>query len=245
MSIDLSRVTGISDSRGVITEIKDSLGRVIWAVSGGKAVLMVEKITSNTYANETTYTDETFILLEIYPKTNGTVKVTYGGLTKTITDASGAEEPNAQEVFFGTFNGVSDSVATPASGELTIEGDYRAWGQGVTNKAKSVNLYCMCIISVKDFGIPQFIPTYAFGSLATDQPNTKITNLTIPDSVIRISGFAFLHCDALQNVTFENTSGWRVVDKDNPDGIAVSVTDTVNNAVLLNDTYSSYIWHRS
>ena len=30
MSIDLSRVTGISDSRGVITEIKDSLGRVIW-----------------------------------------------------------------------------------------------------------------------------------------------------------------------------------------------------------------------
>lgn len=31
MSIDLSRVTGISDSRGVITEIKDSLGRVIWS----------------------------------------------------------------------------------------------------------------------------------------------------------------------------------------------------------------------
>lgn len=34
MSIDLSRVTGISDSRGSITEIKDSLGRVIW--SGAK-----------------------------------------------------------------------------------------------------------------------------------------------------------------------------------------------------------------
>lgn len=35
MSIDLSRVTGISDSRGVITEIRDSLGRVIWS-SGPK-----------------------------------------------------------------------------------------------------------------------------------------------------------------------------------------------------------------
>lgn len=35
MSIDLSRVTGISDSRGVITEIKDSLGRVIWAAVKG------------------------------------------------------------------------------------------------------------------------------------------------------------------------------------------------------------------
>lgn len=33
MSIDLSRVTGISDSRGVITEIKDSLGRVIWSTT--------------------------------------------------------------------------------------------------------------------------------------------------------------------------------------------------------------------
>ena len=33
MSIDLSRVTGISDSRGVITEIKDSLGRVIWSAN--------------------------------------------------------------------------------------------------------------------------------------------------------------------------------------------------------------------
>ena len=33
MSIDLSRVTGISDSRGVITEIRDSLGRVIWSAN--------------------------------------------------------------------------------------------------------------------------------------------------------------------------------------------------------------------
>ena len=33
MSIDLSRVTGISDSRGAFTEIKDSLGRVIWSAT--------------------------------------------------------------------------------------------------------------------------------------------------------------------------------------------------------------------
>lgn len=31
MSIDFSKVTGISDSHGAITEIKDSLGRVLWS----------------------------------------------------------------------------------------------------------------------------------------------------------------------------------------------------------------------
>lgn len=45
MSIDLSRVTGISDSRGVITEIKDSLGRVIWS---GKKFVLVYDFGTNT-----------------------------------------------------------------------------------------------------------------------------------------------------------------------------------------------------
>ena len=98
--------------------------------SGEPVVLEVEKITSNTYANETTYEHEEFILLDIYPKPGGTVNVTYGGLTKTITDTSGAEEPNAQQVFFGTLNGISDSVATPSNGELIIEGACYAFSCG-------------------------------------------------------------------------------------------------------------------
>ena len=126
--IDFSTLQGLTLPEGVVMQITDESGRVIWAVSGGKVILEVEKMTSDTYAGETTYTGEQFILLDIYPKTGGTVNVTYGGLTKTITDTSGAAEPNAQQVFFGTFNGVSDSVATPTSGELTIEGGYYAFG---------------------------------------------------------------------------------------------------------------------
>lgn len=199
MSIDLSRVTGISDSRGVITEIKDSLGRVIWAVSGGKAVLMVEKITSDTYAGETTYTGEQFILLDIYPKTNGTVKVTYGGLTKTITDTSGAAEPNAQQVFFGTFNGVSDSVTTPASGELTIDGDCYAFGIGsYAISSKNIKPTNSCITGITDLGNITIIPPRAFYACA------KITSVTIPQSVTSIGSGAFDNCAKLTSVTISN-----------------------------------------
>lgn len=199
MSIDLSRVTGISDSRGVITEIKDSLGRVIWAVRGGKAVLMVEKITSDTYAGETTYTGEQFILLDIYPKTNGTVKVTYGGLTKTITDTSGVAEPNAQQVFFGTFNGVSDSVATPASGELTIDGDCYGFAVGVfANSSKnSANRY-NGVTAINDFGASMTIPDYAFYGC------TLLSNIIIPKKIDTIGQSAFNMCTGLTDVEIEN-----------------------------------------
>ena len=126
--MNFATLKGLTIPEGVVTQITDASGRVLWMVqsdSGVPVILEVEKITSDTYAGETTYTAEEFILLDIYPKTNGTVSVTYGGLTKTITDTSGAEEPNAQQVFFGTFNGVSDSVTTPASGTLKISGDYQ------------------------------------------------------------------------------------------------------------------------
>ena len=125
--IDFTTLQGLTIPEGVVTEITDAQGRVLWMlpVAGGPVILEVEKITSDTYAGSTTYTGESFVLLNIYPATNGTVNVTYGGLTKTITDTSGVASPNAQQVFFGTFNGVADSVETPASGTLTIEGDYR------------------------------------------------------------------------------------------------------------------------
>ena len=129
--IDFSTLQGLTIPEGVVTQIADAAGNVLWAVQNDKPIILeVEKIVSDTYAAETTYTNESFILLDIYPKSGGTVTVTYGGLAKTITDTSGAEEPNAQQVFFGTFNGVSDSVTTPASGTLTIEGDCRGFAVG-------------------------------------------------------------------------------------------------------------------
>ena len=199
MSIDFSTLQGLTIPEGVVTQIADASGRVLWVLSGGKIVLEVEKITSDTYAGETTYTGEQFILLDIYPKTNGTVKVTYGGLTKTITDTSGAAEPNAQQVFFGTFNGVSDSVTTPASGELTIEGDCYAFGIGsYASSSKNTNLTNSCITGITDLGNITIIPPRAFYAC------NKITSVTIPQSVTSIGSDAFNNCAKLTSVTISN-----------------------------------------
>ena len=147
--------------------------------------LGVEKMTSDTYANETTYTGEQFILLDIYPTTNGTVSITYGGLTKTITDTSGVEEPNAQQVFFGTFNGISDSVETPLSGELTIEGDYRGFAVGSFKSSKYATIYYTGINEVFDFGKITEILIGAF------QNCSKLLTVTIPNSITTINRGAF------------------------------------------------------
>lgn len=188
---------------GNVVKVTDEAGNVLWAVSGGKVVLEVEKITSDTYAGGTTYTGEQFILLDIYPKTNGTVSVTYGGLTKTITDTSGVAEPNAQQVFFGKFNGVSDSVETPESGELTIEGDYYAFGGSSFAASKYANSFCCPICKVKSFGTATKIPANAFGG-GISGTNFNQTSIKIPAQIESIGGGAFFACMSLQNIQISN-----------------------------------------
>lgn len=176
----------------------DGVARLFFAFGGDKVILEVKKVTSDTYANNTTYSAEEFILLDIYPKTGGTVNVTYGGLTKTITDTSGAEVPSSQQVFFGTFNGVTDSVSTPSSGELIIDGDYRAVGQGgwKTNKNDiSIGGKIPCVTAIRSLGEVEVIPFYAFANC------TSLTSVTIPPSVTSIEGVAFQYCTSLTNVT--------------------------------------------
>ena len=203
--MNFATLKGLTIPEGNVTQITDASGRVLWAVSGGKVILEVEKITSDTYAGGTTYTDEEFILLDIYPKTNGTVTVAYGGLTKTITDTSGAEEPNAQQVFFGTFNGVSDSVATPASGELTIEGDCVGFGKGEYKEAKIVASQCIPICEIKSFGATTEIPNRAFDpGLSTDTNKFIQSSIRIPSSIERIGNSAFAEQHTLQNVYISN-----------------------------------------
>lgn len=200
--IDFSTLQGLAIPEGVVTQIEDASGRVIWMLkSGNKVVLQVEKITADTYAGETTYTGEQFILLDIYPKTNGTVSVTYGGLTKTITDTSGAEKPNAQNVFFGTLYGVSDSVETPVSGELTIEGDFSAFSSGTYTSGGKLKLpECAgCVTTVNEWGNITELENYAFCGCA------KLTSIIIPKGVQIIPMYTFSDCSALRDVTIPSS----------------------------------------
>lgn len=200
--MNFATLKGLTIPEGVVTQIADASGRVLWKLETSKPVVLeVEKITSGTYAGEAAYTGEQFILLDIYPKTNGTVKVTYGGLTKTITDTSGAEEPNAQQVFFGTFNGVSDSVATPASGELTIKGDCAAFGCGwyTSLNGKSNNAVFTGVTAIESFGNCETIPSKAF------KKSTLLKNVGALDNITSIGDEAFAGCTNLENMVIPAT----------------------------------------
>ena len=250
--INFSTLQGLSIPEGVVTRITDASGRVLWAVSGfTPIVLEVKKITSNTYVSSTSYSGEHFILLDIYPKTNCTVKITYGGLTKTITDTSGAEEPNAQQVFFGTFGGVTDSVETPESGTLTIEGDCDAFACGSFEKAKSSNSSCNCITAVTDYGTITQFPSYTFGAGLT--PCEDITEIVVPENVVYIGSYAFSGCTNLERVIFENQDGWRYSYSSTSgqetvlrlgNGTSYPLNDPVHNAELLTKTWYSNPWYK-
>ena len=199
--MNFATLKGLTIPQGAVKQIADSSGRILWSASK-PIVLTVEKVTATTYAGETAYNDEQFILLEIYPKTNGTVKVTYGGLTKTITDTSGVESPNAQGVYFGTFNGVSDSVATPSSGTLTIDGDCDGFACGsYSSVSKSYNIgYCSCITGVQEFGGITSIGNYAFHGC------TKLALSSLPSGITSIGSYAFYECSTLTSLPSGITS---------------------------------------
>jgi hypothetical protein len=202
--MNFATLQGLTIPEGVVTQITDASGRVLWVLGGGKVILEVEKITSDTYAGETTYTGEQFILLDIYPKPNGTVSVTYGGLTKTITDTSGAAEPNAQQVFFGTFNGVSDEVGTPASGTLTIEGMCMAFGCSTfQNGSKSTNIgHSKCITAVSEWGGVDRIAGNAFHGCSS------LNFISLPNRIKTIGEDAFYGCSGINEVHISSIYAW-------------------------------------
>lgn len=208
-----------------VTQITDASGMVLWMLDAGfDGTFKVKKITSDTYAGETTYENEEFILLDIYPKTNGTVYVTYEGVTKTITDTSGAEDPNAQQVFFGTFNGVSDEVETPSTGIVTITGDWRGAGCAAFSTSKYFRERGKCITDVGDLSGIEIVPDYAFFECG------EIKNVKLPASVTSIGDYAFQNCVGLKSITIPASvtsigrNPWNKCFKDN--GIIVESGNT-------------------
>ena len=196
--IDFSAYKGWAIPNGVVTQIADASGRVIWKLETSKpVVLQVEKITSDTYAGETTYTGEQFVLLDIYPQNaNSTVKVTYGGSTKTLA----FNGTNAKQVYFGTFNGVSDSVSTPASGTLVIEGGYKSFAIGTyktynSTTSKQTTKYASCITAVDDWGSTEYVPSYAFYECVS------LALIPLPSGITSIGTYAFYNC---QNITLSS-----------------------------------------
>lgn len=206
MSINFTTLQSLTIPEGKVKQITDASGRVLWRKNKetpetDAIVLEVEKLTLTTYANETEYTDENFVLLDIYPKSyNSTVIVTYGGLTKEITFSG----TNARQVHFGTFNGVTDEIATPASGTLVIEGGYRSFAIGTyktynSTTSKTITNYCSCITAVRECGSITSIPNYAFNEC------TKLTSIAIPDNVTSIGSYAFYGCSNLTLASLPNS----------------------------------------
>ena len=191
--IDFATLQGLTIPEGVVTQITDAAGNVLWSAEKPMPVVLgVKKITSDTYASETAYTGEQFILLNIYPKkSNGVVNVTYGGLTKTLTFSG----TNAQKVYFGTFNGVADSVATPESGELTIEGDYKSFAVAQFSYTNKNSKYCGCITSVVEWGNLKTIEGNAFYDC------TGLTTISIPTNITGIGSQAFFGCNNLSSIS--------------------------------------------
>lgn len=193
--INFATLQALDIPEGKVVEIKDASGRVIWAVSGGNdlpIVLEVKKKSFTSYAGETSYSSEC-VLLDIYPKkSNSIVKVTYGGLTKTLTFSG----TNAQQVFFGAYNGESDSVTTPASGTLTIEGGCAAFGHSAyqSSSKATMKLYCTCITDVEDWGSIEYISDYAFYGL---QGASNIALNELPIGITSIGASAFENCSKI------------------------------------------------
>ena len=203
--MNFATLKGLTIPEGVVTQITDASGRVLWSAKPAfdlyedRAVLSVAKITADTYAGETTYTGENFLAINVYPQRGGTVNVTFGGLTKTLVDDGTKESPNAKTIYFGTLYGVSDNVATPASGVLTIEGNFVAYAVGTYtyyNNSKSTTGYCGCITGISEFGeYVTTIPSYAF----RDCTNLALT--TLPSGITSIGSYAFHGCTNLALTT--------------------------------------------
>lgn len=203
--IDFSTLQGLTIPEGVVTQITDENGVVLWVLAsdGFDGTFMVEKIIDATYAGSTEYPNEEFFALDIYPKSGGTVYVTYEGVTKTITDDGTSEVPNAQTVTFGTFNGVADATATPASGIVTISGDWRAASCGSYKSGKNTTSVCCCITAVGDLSGAETIPANAFGDFYGGC--VKIKKVKIPDGVTSIGSNAFRNCSGLASVTIPHS----------------------------------------
>ena len=76
-----------------------------------------------------------------------------------------------------------------------------------------------------------------------------LTSITIPDSVTSIGNYAFYGCTSLTSIIFKDTSTWyRTTSSTNwsnkAGGTSTSVTYSSNNATYFKSTYYNYYWYK-
>ena len=73
----------------------------------------------------------------------------------------------------------------------------------------------------------------------------NLKSVIISSSVTAINPPAFLGCNNLENVTFENTTGWYLTNYYNTQHVDIDVTNSSTNAANLVTNYNSRYWKRS
>ena len=74
---------------------------------------------------------------------------------------------------------------------------------------------------------------------------TGLTSVTIGNNVTSIGEYAFCGCSNLASVTFANTTGWYFTNnREASSGSPIWVENTATNARNLRETYSDYYWKR-
>lgn len=210
---------------------------------------MVEKITANTFANNTTYNNEEFVLLQIVPRAGYSCSVTYGGVTKIVTSSLTVEDNSnfldTKQVFFGTFNGQTDEEPTSVNGELIISGECVGFYESSYNTAKSKTAKAHCVTAINSTG--KCTGEFMFDNAFKDNQKLRAVHLSsymqyitagcfygcsnlseviLPKNLLEIEYSAFQDCSSLINIPPIPNSVTEIGDE------AFSGCTSLNNFIL-------------
>ncbi len=173
-----------------------------------QAVLEATKITSDTYDGTTTYTGESFILLDIYPCRGSTVTVKFKGtengeeVTKTVTGDLAIDQYDTGTpctVFFGTYLGQSDDT-TSTSGTITISGACEGYGAGTyktkTDKGQSINYSGHAITRINQTGRVRHFASSSFRGKSSGRTILDVSN-GLGEGLEKIKDYSFYYRNGL------------------------------------------------
>lgn len=198
---------------------------LIWTSAVPDTVFNVSKITSNVYANSTTYNDCKFIGFSILPEQGKTAEVTYGGITKTFT-RDNSVLTTFNNVIFGQYGADADD-GTPDTGDITFK-NVESIAALRYSTAKSTTIYSQsCINSIVEWGALKIIGSNLF-------KGTSLTSISV--NVPKIDYNAFDDAPNLQTVTLSQKFNGLTSSDPNPSSII-----SPNYGVCLNSPNLQFV----